>query len=112
MELSKKEKQELRELVSECYEEHLSSLLENLYEDFQKWGSKYIDVFELTNRIHEFHDGNARELYKMYVLSPPEVAIVYALRNNIVGPEGIGGDLYKKLGGHLNLMAAFDENES
>ncbi|KPJ95161.1 MAG: hypothetical protein AMJ53_03400 [Gammaproteobacteria bacterium SG8_11] len=97
MELNKKEKKELRSLVSECYEEHLTDLLEKLYEDFQKWGGKYIDVFELTDRIHEFHDKKARELYKMYVLSPPEIAIIYALRNDVIGPREINEGLYKKL---------------
>lgn len=45
MDLSKK--RELRELIGECYEAHLSGSLENLYEDFQKWGDEHIDVFEL-----------------------------------------------------------------
>jgi len=111
VELSKKEKRELRVLVGECYEVHLSDLLENLYEDFQKWGGKYIDTFELTDRIHEFHDKKARELYGMYVLSPPEVAIIYALRNKIIGKDGIDKNLFNKLNINQDIAERFEENE-
>ena len=111
MVLNKKEKRELRELVSECYEAHLSDLLDNLYDDFQKWGGKYIDAFELTNRIHEFHDRKARELYSMYVLSPPEVAIIYALRNKIIGKEGIDKNLFNKLNTNQDIVDELEENE-
>ena len=104
MELTKKEKRELRKIVSDCYEEHLTEVLEHLYEDFQKWGGKYINVFELTDRIHEFHDRDARELYKMYVMSPPETAIIYALRHRIISKDAIDKNLLKKLGGHLELL--------
>lgn len=107
MKLSKKEKRELRELVGECYEEHLTDLLENLYEDFQKWGGKHINAFELTDRIHEFHNKQSRELYNMYVLSPPEIAIIYALRNNLISKAGIKEDLLNK----LNVPEEFVGNE-
>jgi len=110
MELSKKEKRELREIVGGCYEEQLSELLGNLYEDFQKWGGKYINAFELTDRIHEFHDRDARELYKMYVMSPPEVAIIYALGNRSIRKGEIDKSLLEKLGKHLELLENLDEN--
>lgn len=110
MELTKKEKRELKEIVSECYEDHLTELLENLYEDFQKWGGKHIDAFELTDRIHEFHDRDARKLYKMYVMSPPEVAVIYALKNRMITKDAINTKILEKLGEYLDLLENLDND--
>ena len=109
MDLSKKEKRELRELVGQCYEQHLEEHLEELYEDFQKWGGKHIGAVELTDRIHKFHDGAARELYKMYIMTPPEIAIIYAIRNKIITKDELETNIIKKLASHLELLEKHDQ---
>jgi hypothetical protein len=97
MSFSKEQKRILRELAAECHEWHLRTLLENLYEDFQKWVGDSIGSFELTERIHKFHDGAARDLYKIYVLAPPEFAICFAINNSVISLDAIDPEIYEEI---------------
>jgi len=95
---SKKQKHHLRVLAEECHQYELEEAMEELYEDFQKWGSKGISVFDLNDRLHEFHDGISRELYKRYVMLNPEFGVAYALNNGFLSEDEVGKDLVKLLG--------------
>ena len=97
MSFSKKQKRILRELAVECHEWHLRTFLENLYEDFQKWGGYSIGALELTERIHKFHDGPARDLYKIYVLAPPELAICFAINNSVISFDAIDPEISEEI---------------
>jgi len=63
---SKKERRELRELQDLAWERELEEALQSLCKDFKRWEGGEITVFELSDRIHEFHNGRSRELYNMY----------------------------------------------
>lgn len=98
---SKKQKRYLRDLAAECHEFELEDALEELYEEFQKWGGKSINVFELNDRIHEFHNGISRELYKRYVMMDADFSVAYALNNNILDEETVDEEILKLLGNML-----------
>ena len=49
-----------------AYTRELSAELAKLEDDFGKWRSGEIDPFELSDRIHRFHDGASRDLYVLY----------------------------------------------
>jgi hypothetical protein len=97
-EMTKGEKRKLRELAAECHERELADAMTDLYEEFEKWGSDVISVFELNDRIHKFHDGVSRDLYKRYVLFDPALAVLYALEHGIIGEDSVGESILKKLG--------------
>jgi hypothetical protein len=40
--------------------------MQSLRKDFKHWEGGEITVFELSDRIHKFHNGRSRELYNMY----------------------------------------------
>jgi hypothetical protein len=65
--LSKKQLKHLRKLADKAYETEISKRLEVLHEQFKKWKSEKISVWELSDLIHQFHDGDSRELYRFYV---------------------------------------------
>ncbi len=92
-ELTKKQRSQLRRLAAECHERELEEAMTDLYEQFQKWGGKGISVFELNDRIHEFHDGISRDLYKRYVMGDPYISVDCALRNGILGEPEVNEDL-------------------
>lgn len=98
MEFTKAEKRMLRELAAECHENELAEAMMGLYEEFQKWGGDGISVFDLNDRIHQFHDGISRELYKRYVLVDPALAVLYALEHGIIGDDRVDESIRKKLG--------------
>ena len=64
--MKKKIRKELRKLSEKVYQIQLDEELSKLANNFNDWQNKRIDGFELSDRIHEFHDGSARELWKRY----------------------------------------------
>jgi hypothetical protein len=96
LKITKSERAHLRSLAEEAWNEELSSALLELYEEFGKWGGDGISAFELSDKIHEFHDGISRELYKRYSLDP-QVAVSRAVALGIVDEEALGQPLAGKL---------------
>lgn len=65
-ESTKREKQQLRRLAQMAYERELGAALREVQARFAEWERGQIPAFDLTDAIHEFHDGIARELWKKY----------------------------------------------
>ena len=63
---SKKQRRELHELRGMAWERELEQALGLLRSDFEMWKKGEISAFELSDRIHRFHDGRSRELFNMY----------------------------------------------
>ena len=88
--LSKKQRAHLRELAGRAYEIELSKCLMDLNEQFEKWKSGKINVWQLSDLIHQFHDGDSRELYKYYVYGKDYLLqIAYAIRNGHLSMEDV-----------------------
>jgi hypothetical protein len=62
-------KKELYRLADLLYERELNEALSNLDGYFSQWREEKISPFLLSKKIHEFHQGEARELYVRYVSS-------------------------------------------
>ena len=91
--LSKSQKKHLRQLAGQCYEKEMSLALETLYENFQKWKKSEITPWELNEKIHEHHDGTARDLWKIYEqMNDPSLAISVALSKGIIKIEEVQED--------------------
>jgi len=56
----------IRELATVAYERELGSALESLQRHFSAWREGEMSPFELTDAIHRFHNGIARELHNQY----------------------------------------------
>lgn len=88
--LTKSQKKHLRQLADQCYEKEMSLALESLYEDFQKWKKSEITARVLNEKIHEYHNGSARELWKIYEqVSDPGLAVSVALAKDIIKIEDV-----------------------
>lgn len=59
-------KRALRELAARAHEEDLRRALLPVSAAFDKWKAEELGSGDLAQIIHEFHDGPARELYKLY----------------------------------------------
>lgn len=62
----KRFKKEVGRLTEKAYRSQLENELSKLSKSFDDWPNKEIDCFELTEKIHQFHDGASRELWKCY----------------------------------------------
>jgi hypothetical protein len=59
-------KKAMRSLVGIAHETELKKALEELYGSFQEWKSGDIDSIELSDEIHNFHNGPNRDIYVRY----------------------------------------------
>ena len=65
-ELPKAIKRAMRSLVGIAHETELKRALEELYGSFQEWKSGEIESIELSDQIHNFHNGPNRDIYLRY----------------------------------------------
>lgn len=89
VELSKAARKAIRDAAGLAYQRELCAALEDLGSQFAKWESGEINAFELSDLIHEFHQGISRELFKRYDgTSVPDFAVAGAvLRGSIKESE-------------------------
>jgi hypothetical protein len=102
--LSKLEIAALRELANEAWESELHDALEELFEDFCRWADDGYSSFELTERIHEFHDEISRELYKRYTGLPPLVAVARAIAVGAMDETALSSTLQEKLADEIEAQ--------
>jgi hypothetical protein len=91
----------MRELSSQAYERELRKELENLAEKFTLWQENQMDIWDLEEAIHQFHNGVARELYKHYTMLSPEQILPYALYKNIIAYE----EMPEEIADEIKMMA-------
>ena len=94
---TRKEISLLRQLAQEAWEAELTRELEELFETFCKWADKGVSAFDLSDQIHEFHNGVSRELYNRYTGLPPASSVAHAIALGILGEESIDSSLLEKL---------------
>jgi len=94
---SKRERAALRNLAAEAHDHELQNALTDLYDEFCVWGGDGMSAFDLNDKIHEFHDGISRELYKTYVLSDPELAVTIGIFRKTINLDDIDKNLREKL---------------
>ncbi|OQW50697.1 MAG: hypothetical protein A4S09_17680 [Proteobacteria bacterium SG_bin7] len=103
IDFTKSEKQELRNLANEAYKVELARELEILRSAFTSWQNGKIGVFELDEKIHEYHSGPHKQLYVYYQMkNQPEAMIARALALGLIEsncvPDGIKNKLERLVG--------------
>jgi hypothetical protein len=80
----------LRDLVGLAYEVELGRELGKLAEHFDEWREGKIDAFDLTELVHKYHQGPARELWKRYADRPMvEMQVASAIARGILRREDV-----------------------
>ena len=102
--LSKSEIAVLRECANEAWESELHDALEDLFEDFSRWADDGYSSRELNERIHQFHDGISRELYKCYTGFPPSVAVARAIAVGVIDEAALSPSLQDKLADEIEAQ--------
>jgi hypothetical protein len=88
----------LRYLAGVAYEAELGRALEELFGDFQKWKAGAIDPFELSDRIHQFHDGPSRKIYVRYTSRlDPRFLVEYALDEGLIAETAVPREVWPYL---------------
>jgi hypothetical protein len=102
-EFPKSIKKQFRAVTGALRETELRHALEKLKRDFAEWEAGKIDSFELSDRIHAFHDGASREIYVRYTSRfDPRILVRRALEEGLIKPESIPEDLRPYMKEHAN----------
>ncbi|MFW6161369.1 MAG: hypothetical protein ACODAJ_01290 [Planctomycetota bacterium] len=90
---AKPRKRILRRLAAEAYRRELEQALAKLEKHFAAWRSGEIDAFKLEQRIHEFHNGIARDLWKRYEQLNPNLSLPRAVAVGVLVREEVPSEL-------------------
>lgn len=80
-----------------AYERELAKALEALEESFRQWRKSKISAFELSDRIHKFHNGVARNLWSFYEPGDTELSVRHAIAEGIILKTEVNPGILKKL---------------
>lgn len=104
--LTSEQKRRLQELGQIAYERDLSTELTKLEREFRRWRAGEINVFEVSEAIHAFHQGPARELFGRYTGSHTEIAVAGAIRRGTLSREEAGPNVVQVLDPLLTALAS------
>ena len=105
-------KQLLRKHAAAAHEEELRRALLPLAEAFKKWEEGQLGSGELSELIHEFHQGPARELWVRYnpgSTSNLVMPVAYAIVTGVLDRETIPPALLEHL---ARAMEFYEEQEA
>ena len=110
---TKKQKGELRKLSELAWKRELDKALGELRRDFEAWEQGGISEFELSDRIHEFHDGPARELCNRYSSGPVDLWIGQAIARGLIDESELSDELHDALKEDIaNFRKHFEDAKS
>jgi len=100
----------LRQHAGLAYEEELRRALLPLADDFDRWRGGAVDSGELAERIHAFHQGPAREIWKVYNHASPNLSVASAISRGILPRENVQPELLDVLGPELAFYRSLDDD--
>ena len=109
---TKANRRKLRELAGVAYSWELGSELSKVEEDFARWRRGEIDPFELSDRIHRFHDGISRDLYVSYRDLYPHLSVARALAYRILERTEIPPEIFAALESAIDFFEKQREESS
>ena len=81
---SKSVKRSLRQLAATAHEREVGVHLSRLAESFAQWQAGTLETWDLTDQIHQFHNGPSRALFNTYNGRDSDVAVAHALVEGIL----------------------------
>jgi hypothetical protein len=94
---TKSERKELKRLAGLAYERELAKALGALEEKFKRWRKNKTSAFELSELIHKFHNGIARDLWSFYETGHTELSVKHAIAEGIILENEIRSGILEKL---------------
>jgi hypothetical protein len=83
------QRKDLRRLVELAYQRELGEELGALEASFHQWRCGSINAYDLSEAIHEFHDGPARNLYVSYNRLKPDVLVARAFARGVLTEKDV-----------------------
>ncbi len=86
---TKSERKKIRQLASLAWERELRVALLDIAAAVAEMKNGSMSPFDVDNRIHKFHDGTSRDLYKQYSDSSPWIGVCRAYFEGILTNDDI-----------------------
>lgn len=106
-EYSKRLKRLIREYASRAYEAELGRALGELEQQFAAWRNGQISAGELSDRVHAFTRGPARELHQRYNANLDDMQVAHAIVLGLLPRDELPAELLDA----LQPILAFFEHE-
>ena len=102
-------RRELRELVGKAHDRELGIYLDELEMRFKEWKEGKIGPSDLSDFIHEFHDGSARHVYKTYTTLKREQLVARALGIGLLREEEVAREIRERLSDSIDYYCEYYE---
>ena len=99
----------LRQLANTAWERELNAELTALAASFAEWKTGGLGPHELSDRIHTFHYGAARDLYGLYTRVRPPELVARAVGLGIVSEDEVPPDLREALANGIQYYRSESE---
>ncbi len=109
---TKAERKQLRQLSGIAYERELAKELTRLQDRFASWQRGDLSPFQLSDAIHEFHQGPSRELYEYYTMVDPHMAVARAVVEELLLESEIADGILQKLTDAIDFYRSMQEGGS
>lgn len=104
---SKAKRRELARLTGLAHDRELGLYLSELEARFRKWREGRIGPSELSDFIHKFHGGSAREVFKTYRLLRRDQLVARALGIGLLKKDEVAEEIRESL---ADLIDHYREN--
>jgi hypothetical protein len=102
----RQERRHLRELAGVAWERELAAELTLLADQVDEWRAGQLGPHELSDRIHTFHNGAARELYGLYTRIHPSQLVARAVAHELLAESDLAPGLAAKLAQSIEYYRA------
>ncbi len=92
-----------REYAATAHKEELRRALLPMAEAFKRWERRELGSGELSEIIHQFHQGPARDLWVRYHAPHLELAVAFAITTGLLARDTIPGELLEHLAGAMRF---------
>jgi hypothetical protein len=104
-------RKQLRELADKAYEEELRRALAPLAEAFERWKVHGASSFEISELIHEFHQGPSRKILGTYQTLKPDALMARAVALGVLAGEILPPEVAASLTGQIETFEQLARGE-
>ena len=104
---TKSDRKRIRQLADLAWERGLRVELRKIAVAMEEMESGRLTPFDVTDRIHEFHDGASRDLYNQFSSSLPWLAVCRAYFDGVLTDDDIADASGEMRDGIRELAASF-----
>ena len=96
----------VRQWSATAHDRELGQALLDLRAQFDRWQRGEMTAADLTDLIHQFHQGASREIWKKYATNHLEPAIGYAVASGILRREELPSELLQHVASLIDFYEA------